>query len=333
MATEYAAPFVGSPITTSQQFRDRVRPTQQNMVDDTYGGTALAVTNNGNIAVNVANGPAIVQGSRYELTGGPLSLAVAANGGGSNRYDVVCLTYDAAHNPPVYARIVQGTAGAGLPALNSSVTGVWDFPLADYEKQPGGTIVNIRDRRKFSDGAGGIVMADPADTALYPHAPRIGENVTRWPSGAVATWDGTAWETTGWARKFRPVEASNTTNQITTNTSFEAGSPQVTLTYTAPPSGMVYVTVSSTLECWAPSVAYCGFEVRQTNVSGLIFLAASPDDAMAMQADDLTSASRRKLVTGLTYNSPYFFRTMHRTSNSANQGSIFVRSLLIEPVV
>src|SRR5689334_24629467 len=125
MATETAVPFVGSAITTSQQYRDRYRPTQPDMIDASYGSTALAVANSGNTAVTVQNGGALVQAARYDLTSGPLSLSVAANGGGSNRFDIVCLTYDSSHSPPVYARIVQGTAGAGLPALTNSATGVW----------------------------------------------------------------------------------------------------------------------------------------------------------------------------------------------------------------
>jgi hypothetical protein len=176
-------------------------------------------------------------------------------------------------------------------------------------------------------------MADPADTALYPHAPRIGESVTRWPSGGVATWDGTAWEVTGWARKFRPVEAFDTTNVTSASTTFEAGTPQVSVTYVSPPSGSVYVTVSASLEVFSPSTASCGFEVRQTNVSGVVVAAADSDFAVGVQSADLITASRRKLISGLTPFSTYFFRTMHRTSTAADTATMWSRALLIEPVI
>jgi hypothetical protein len=162
------------------------------------GGTALAVTNSANTAVSIANGGAIIQAARYDLTAGPLVLAVATNAAGSNRFDIVCLTYDATHSPVVYLRIVQGTAGAGLPALTNSASGVWDFPIAHYEKQTGtNLIINIRDRRKFADGAGQTVGLDDTTGTLgvgwFPPAPRIGQVQRFWPSGNSYVWDGTAW--------------------------------------------------------------------------------------------------------------------------------------------
>lgn len=198
MATETAVPFSGTAIATSQQYRDRYRPTQQDMVDDAYGNTSLACSDGGSGAsINVQNGGALVQAGRYDLTGGPINLGIAANGAGSNRFDIVCLTYDAGHSPPIYSRIVQGVAGAGLPALTNSLTGVWDFPIAHYQKTPGGSITGLTDRRKFSDGRGQIICADDTTgtngVGWFPPAPRVGEGVTFWPSMAQYRWNGSSW--------------------------------------------------------------------------------------------------------------------------------------------
>lgn len=189
--TEYAAPFSGTTIATSQQYRDRYRPTQPDMIDDSYGGTALVVSNAANVNVNIANGAAVVQGASYALTAGPHVLPVAANGGGSNRFDIVCLTYDGATSPGVRLRTIQGVAGSGLPALTRSLTGIWDCPIAHYEKQPGGNLVNLVDRRHFSDGSGGIIGASVSWAPLAPQ--RIGASFLEWSTGRSYVWDGAAW--------------------------------------------------------------------------------------------------------------------------------------------
>jgi hypothetical protein len=212
MATETAVPFTGSPVTTSQQYRDRYRPTQPDMVDDAYGGGQLAVTNPSGKTFNVANGGGVVQAARYDLTSGPLVLTAATNvGGGAARSDIICLTYDSSHTPGVYGRIVQGTAGSGLPATTNSLTGVWDFPIAHYTISTSDVISGLTDRRIFSDGNGGTLTADNAAGTLgvgyFAPAPRVGQLQTFWPSGAQYRWDGSAWtlvDTGGW-RSFTPT--------------------------------------------------------------------------------------------------------------------------------
>lgn len=202
MATETAMPTTTSNIASSQQYRDRYRPFQTDIVDDNIGGTSLAVSDGGSgLSINIANGGAVVQGCRYDLTAGPKNIAVASNGGGSNRFDIVCLTYDAAHSPVVYLRIVQGTAGAGLPALTNVQGGIWDFPIAHYEKTPAGTIVNMRDRRRYGDGLGETICPDDTNgtkgIGWFPPPSRIGQIQTFWPSGFVYRWDGTRWMAVG----------------------------------------------------------------------------------------------------------------------------------------
>lgn len=213
MGTEFAAPFSGTPITTSQQYRDRYRPTQPDMVDDNYGGTGLQCSNSANTAISVAIGQAVVQGGYYSLTGSAQSLAVAANGGGSNRFDIVCLTYDSASSPPIRLRIVQGVAGSGLPALTRSLTGVWDMPLCHYEKQPGGNIVNLVDRRHFTDGSGGIIGANVTYAPLAPQ--RTGARFTEWATGREYVWNGSSWvlfnQIGGWTA-YTPAWTASTTN-------------------------------------------------------------------------------------------------------------------------
>jgi hypothetical protein len=189
---EYAAPFAASTIATSQQYRDRYRPTQWDLVDDNVGGTGLQCSNAANVNISVANGSAVVQGALYQLTGGPQLMPVTANGGGSNRFDIVVLRYDAAGSPGVKLATVVGTPGSGMPALTRVATGVWEMPICHYEKQPGGNVVNLVDRRIFSDGTGGIVGPDVNWAPVGPGR-RTGMRFRDWTTGTDHTYNGTSW--------------------------------------------------------------------------------------------------------------------------------------------
>lgn len=189
---EYAAPFTGTTIATSQQYRDRYSPTQWDFVDDNVNGTALACSNAANVNISVANGSANVRGALYQLTGGPQLMPIAANGGGSNRFDIVVLRYDSSASPGVKLATVQGVAGSGMPALTRSATGIWEMPLCHYEKQPGGNVVNLVDRRIYSDGVGGIVGPSSTWAPVGPGR-RTGMRFRDWTAKLDFTYDGTNW--------------------------------------------------------------------------------------------------------------------------------------------
>jgi hypothetical protein len=219
MATEFAAPFSGTAITTSQQYRDRYRPTQWDMVDDNIGGTGLQCTNAANVNISVANGAALVQGGSYSLTAGPQLMPVAANGGGSNRFDIVVLRYDASVSPGIKLATVQGVAGSGMPALTRNATGIWEMPLCHYEKQPGGNVVNLVDRRIFADGTGGIVGSAVAWAPVGPGR-RTGMRFRDWTTGIDHTYNGTTWVEDGilsaWI-DYTPAWTSLGTNPVLNN--------------------------------------------------------------------------------------------------------------------
>lgn len=337
MAIEYAAPFAGSAIATSQQFRDRNKMLGPDGIMADVLSTAGAVSDGGaGASVNIQNMTAIVQGSMYQLTAGPLNLPVAANGGGSNRFDIVALTYDAAHSPGIYARIIQGTPGAGLPAMTFNASGIWDHGIAHYEKTPAGAIVNLVDRRKFLDpnGNGVIAKFGPTTDHLFPTGTAIrGQQFKYWDTGEIWQYDGATWKFTEPGSQCPPVSAFNGTDVTTTSTSFVAGSPLVEGTFVAPPSGKVYITVSSAPECDAPSSATCSFEVRLTNSAGAVILAAADDRGVGVQENNWAQASYRHLLTGLTPRVTYYARTMHRSSNAAATATFFTRGILVEPVL
>lgn len=334
MATEYAAPFASTVIATSQNFRDRNRMLGPDGIDALPTSNAGQVSDGGaGGSVNIQNMTAIVQGSMYQLTGGPLNLPVAANGGGSNRFDIVALTYDAAHTPGIYARIIQGTPGAGLPALSFNSSGVWDFGIAHYEKTPAGAIVNLVDRRKFLTRHGTVLVnAGPTPDHLYPSG-----SAQRWQrytvqnTGEVWEYDGAAWQFKEPGNLCPPVQSVTATSATTASTSFVSGT-NVEVTFTAPPTGKVYVTVSGATECTAPSSSQLSFEMRQTNVSGAVVVAADDGNGVGQQEDKWSQGSGRVLITGLTPRSTYYARCMMRAS-SAVTATFFRRGILVEPVL
>lgn len=336
-ASETVSPTLTSVILTSQTYRDRYRPTQLDMIDDTYGGTGLQVSNSGGTQVSIANGGAVVQACRYDLTGGPLLLNVPANIGAANRFDIVCLTYDSTHVPVVYLRLITGTAGAGIPAISSSLTGVWDFPIAHYEKQPGGSIVNVRDRRKFGDGNGGVIGADDTSgtsgIGWFPPAPRAGATIRFMPSGNAYTWYGLSWGTGTSGGTTTPFQFWDGTNLSTTSTTYQVGSALCSGTFTAPASGKVMVTVLGRGGSSTDNLSWAlGWQLRLTNSSGTIFQDFN-DDKAAQSADiqNVTSVNR-SYVSGLTPGVTYYIQTGHRSSSSGASVTLIDRTILVEPL-
>lgn len=335
MATEYAAPFAATVIGTSQQYRDRNKMLSPDGIDALPSDTAGAVSDGGaGTSINIQNLTAIIQGSMYQLSGGPLNLPVAANGGGSNRFDIVALTYDASHSPGIYARIIQGTPGAGLPAMTFNASGVWDHGIAHYEKTPAGAIVNLVDRRKFLDRQGGILANfGPTTDHLYPTgSARKFQRFKYQNTLEVWEYDGAVWKFVEPGSQCPPVSGFSETDQNTSSTTPQVGSPTVSATFIAPPSGKVYITSFGACECTAPSSAQLSFEVRVTDAAGAVILAAGDDHGTGQQEDKWSQASARHLITGLTPRVQYFTRTMHYSS-SAVSSTFFRRGILVEPVL
>jgi hypothetical protein len=337
MSSEVTSPTLTGIIPSTQQYRDRYRPTQPDFVDDAFGGTGLQVTNAANVQVSVANGGAVIQACRYDLTGGPLLLNVAPNLGALNRFDIVCLTYDPAHVPVVYCRIRQGTPGTGLPGLSSYLTGVWDFPLAHYEKQPGGNIVNFRDRRCFTDGAGGMISADDltgiSGVGWFPPAYRTGQLIRFMPSGNTYTFDGRSWTMPSQGVIIGASQTVENTSQTMSANNYVVGSVACSATITGPVSGAVMVTVEGRGSTAGDNLSWLlGYEVRLTNNAGTIVSTVSDDLAAQCSGSANGTSMNRFFLSGLTPGQLYYAQTMHRSSTSGSSITLINRQLILEPV-
>ena len=133
-----------------------------------------------------------------------------------------------------------------------------------------------------------------------------------------------------------PVEDWDTTGIASfTNMAYDAYTPTVSVTFTAPPSGIVYVTTTAALEGSAGTTAYVAWEMRENNVSGSIVHAAT-DDVKAVAQQDLFNhqGSTRTRATGLTPGNQYYARVMKRINQGGGSwGQIFYAGLLVEPAI
>lgn len=335
MEIERAYPFSEGPgeFVTEEDWAEMTKGFQDNGVYGHPGTNELTVqpgTEPGTIQVNA--GDAQVGGFHYRLTA-PKILNTVANGGGSDRWDVVALDLDrtAKTITPV---ILTGTAVTEI-GEDRVPLGLWRQPPAseitpDYwgEAVDARWFIGARVRPYLETA---IPPARPGALIFNPEDPTPGSvylgkldasNNPYW-----APWYPIASE------RMESFEVSNGTDQTTRSTSWVPGNPQVSSSFVAPPSGQVMVTVFAQLEAESPSSAACGFEIRNgPNASGSIFRAANSSDAASSQDKYWTGSSRRVLVSGLVPGQTYFIRTMHRTSNSSSTATIFFRSLLVEPV-
>lgn len=128
--------------------------------DDNNTGVAAGVANELKVQaqspvsgqVDILTGAALVRGTAY-LNTATMSLAFAANASGSTRYDIVVLEADfSAAVQTVRLVVVEGTPGAGLPALTHTDGVLWQCALAVVELANGYTTIAdsvITDMRSY----------------------------------------------------------------------------------------------------------------------------------------------------------------------------------------
>lgn len=140
--------------------------------------------------------------------------------------------------------------------------------------------------------------------------------------------------------QMQAVEVVSTTDELNyTGTAWTPGANPVGLTFTAPPSGKGFLTLSAYFnQAIDGQVSIVSDVIRNGSTigSGTEFRAASADRALtAGRAVNAGSPpqpqmSRRKLVTGLTPGNAYNAQVEYQTTAGGNI-SVFVRELLWEP--
>lgn len=169
--------------------------------------------------------------------------------------------------------------------------------------------------------------------ASAPGAPYTGKTYFDSVTGRFYVYNGAQWREFVMVHNIpSPVYASDTVGGTATNKSYGITIVPVNLTFTAPRSGSVYVTVTAALEAATADTCYVSYEVRETNVSGNIVSVVTDDIKAVAQQDGFNhQGSTRSLVTGLTPGATYYARLLSRCVVTSYD--VFFSGLLVEPVM
>lgn len=166
-------------------------------------------------------------------------------------------------------------------------------------------------------------------SATRPASPTVGQFIYETDTGFTRRWSGTAWVL--WPDT--PQQVFDATNLATSGTTFLAGTPNLSISFTAPSSGKAMVSVAGNIEGGAGGGScVLTFEVRVTNVSGTVIVAAADENGLLVQGQNNVQAANRIIVTGLTAGGTYFVRTMHHSTLAGDNVNVFNRRLTVEPL-
>lgn len=137
-----------------------------------------------------------------------------------------------------------------------------------------------------------------------------------------------------------PTVYAQDTTAITniSSTSYIPGTPEVGVTFIAPTTGRVMLSVGASMRNDAANsdrVAVTA-EIRENDASGAVFLAATVFRGVATDgiptAGDYCTVGHTTLVTGLTPGGQYFARSMHiKFGSVGTTGDIAMRDILVAP--
>ena len=141
------------------------------------------------------------------------------------------------------------------------------------------------------------------------------------------------------AADFPPtVWASDNTdvNNITATT-FQNGSPEVSVTFTAPTSGRVLIINGGGLRNnTGADQLFIDSEVRLTNGSGTVIRSSSVTGEGTISCADESLAheykSRAYVLSGLTPGTTYFARVQYRASAGTTTADLSARSIIVQPI-
>jgi hypothetical protein len=169
--TDYGFPF--NSVTSDRTYNADVwRDYFKNLFTDGVAkevGNQLMVTESDTPAksVKVDTGAVIIQGAQFALET-TIDLTIADNSSGSTRIDRVVARLDYT-NRTCEIEVLQGTAGAGAPALTQGAS-VWEISLAQIQATNGFTTIlnaDITDERTFSKSTGQDIFEKENDLLQY----------------------------------------------------------------------------------------------------------------------------------------------------------------------
>lgn len=131
--------------------------------------------------------------------------------------------------------------------------------------------------------------------------------------------------------------SDNTDANNVTDTAFTNGSPEVSVTFTAPTSGRVLIiNGGGCRNNTGADQVFIDSEVRETNGSGSVVRAASVTGDGTISCADESLAheykSRAYVLSGLTPGGTYFARIQYRTTSGNGTADVAARSIIVQPI-
>lgn len=123
-------------------------------------------------------------------------------------------------------------------------------------------------------------------------------------------------------------------NASTTLTTYSAIAPGLEVSFVAPPSGSVWITIFNDISMSGTAAGVGSYEVRTASGGGGSVVQAADDtrsNLFAGVASRVAASGPRMLVTGLTPGTTYWARTMARQGTGTGNATFNVRRLLVEP--
>jgi hypothetical protein len=162
-------------------------------------------------------------------------------------------------------------------------------------------------------------------------SPTLGDIVLDTSVYLWKVWNGSTWITIN----PRPTQATDDATLSTTSTSFTetmTGGTVLGFSFTAPPSGQVWVHNTAFVDNTGTARSYQSWIIRNGSTvgSGTTFQDAGDEKSLTNLGADDVSATRTRLVTGLTPGNSYNIRHQYRVSGST--GQFLWRELIVEPV-
>lgn len=336
----------GGPELTAAEWRQTdtalfVRDTNDLVVSGVRGG---AVTNTG-FAATIAPLTVVVQTTAalgayiaaFPAGAAELSKTISAAHATLPRVDAIDVKiFDTEADSSTFRgadiQYNAGTANASPVAPTFTGVGVRLGTFAVPASGGGNPVWTINPALIGYAGAGGIL-----EVATDPSNPRIGTVTSNRTTGALKYWNGTAW--INLLGGFTPVEATEATLQNNTTTTFVAGSPVCGLTFVAPPSGAVLITLSAYFaQKINQQTAIVSYTVRTGGTIGsgtTVGTAANANralvagDAVNSGAIARNQASRSKRHPGLTPGSTYNVQVEFQTTATGNC-EVYYRELLVQ---
>ena len=311
-----------------------------------YDGTdGMAVSPNaGDRTVRISSGWSNVGGilakNDSNLVVGPLP----ANTGSLARLDRIILRANWS-NKTLTATYRQGTPSSNPqpPALTRNPGSQYEVSLAQVRIEPGqGAIATADVFHEATPPIGGFFNINGIRKAPHPDRGSL-----IWYQAAESlrvVHDGEYIEIANARSEMLPDQAfsdSNFTYTSSTPAPTATGAGSVGRSFTAPPSGMVFVSITGRIQSNIDgNLALLGWELRTgaTLGSGSIRYAANANraviagEAVNTNAPSVNNATNRFLATGLTPAAVYNARAMHWSSSSGKTSQFWSRNLVIEPV-